>query len=101
MNEFPVAWCPGPECVSKVRIWPGGINMCCSNCWSWSAYWSGLNGGSGVPVTDAGEPLPPHSEACAQRQEQRRDWGVTEGVFGMVNVTPPSERHLREGKSRK
>lgn len=101
MNEFPVAWCPGPECMSKVRIWPQGVNMCCANCWAWSAYWSGLNVKIGVPVDNAGQPLPYHSEQCDERQVVRKDWGVTEGVHQIVNVEPPSERHLREGKSRK
>ena len=87
--------------MSKVRIWPGGVNMCCANCWAWSAYWSNLSGNAGVPRDEHLRELPHHSEQCDERQAHRKDWEVTEGTVPVLNVAPMSERHLREGRSRK
>lgn len=99
MSEFPVAWCPGPECMSKVRIWPQGVNMCCQNCWAWSAYWSGLNGDIGAPADGTGGALPYHSERCDERQAVRADWEVTEGTYPLVTADPPGREGSRRGRS--
>jgi len=84
-QAFEVTYCPAPDCTCKVRVWPGGINYCCLNCWRWT-WENGVM--RSVPLGSDGEEIEAHSDQCCKRQAVRDDWAVTEGTFKIMTPQP-------------